>query len=77
VLDEATSDLDTNIEEEVQSAIESMEQGYAMIAIAHRLSTVRNADRIYTLDAGEIVESGPHDELVDGDGKYAQLYATQ
>jgi ATP-binding cassette, subfamily B, bacterial MsbA len=77
VLDEATSDLDTNIEEEVQRAIESMEQGYAMIAIAHRLSTVRNADRIYTLDAGEIVESGPHDELVEGDGKYAQLYATQ
>lgn len=77
VLDEATSDLDTNIEENVQSAIESMARDYAIIAIAHRLSTVINADRIYTLEDGEIVEQGDHEELVGGGGKYAQLYSTQ
>lgn len=77
ILDEATSDLDTNIEESVQSEIESMERDYAIIAIAHRLSTVINADRIYTLQAGEIVEQGEHEELVGGGGKYAQLYSTQ
>ncbi|WP_255167313.1 ABC transporter ATP-binding protein [Natrononativus amylolyticus] len=77
VLDEATSDLDTNIERDVQAAIESMDREYAIVAIAHRLSTVVNADRIYTLEDGEIVEAGPHNELVDNGGKYAQLYATQ
>ena len=77
VLDEATSDLDTNIEERVQSAIESMDRDYAIVAIAHRLSTVINADRIYTLEGGEIVEQGEHEELVGGGGKYAQLYSTQ
>ncbi|MFC6905725.1 ABC transporter ATP-binding protein [Halalkalicoccus tibetensis] len=77
VLDEATSDLDTNIEESVQTEIESMDRDYAIIAIAHRLSTVINADQIYTLQDGEIVEQGEHEELVGGEGKYAQLYSTQ
>jgi subfamily B ATP-binding cassette protein MsbA len=77
VLDEATSDLDTGIEAEVQRAIESMNRDYAIVAIAHRLSTVRGADRIYTLDDGRIIEAGGHEELVEEDGAYAQLYATQ
>lgn len=77
VLDEATSDLDTEIERQVQSAIESMDREYVIIAIAHRLSTVLNADQIYTLEDGEIVESGSHEKLIDEEGKYAQLYTTQ
>ena len=74
VLDEATSDLDSNLEKEVQVAIESMDQEYGIIAIAHRLSTVKNADRIYTVDNGEIIESGTHQELLAEEGDYADMY---
>jgi subfamily B ATP-binding cassette protein MsbA len=77
VLDEATSDLDSNLEKEVQAAIESMDRNYGIIAIAHRLSTVKNADRIYTVDDGEIIESGTHNELLADDGEYAELYTIQ
>jgi subfamily B ATP-binding cassette protein MsbA len=77
VLDEATSDLDSNLERQVQRSIEEMERDYAIIAIAHRLSTVQNADRIYTIEAGEITESGRHDDLITNDGKYSELYAIQ
>jgi len=77
VLDEATSDLDSSLEREVQDAIESMDRDYGMIAIAHRLSTVKNADRIYTVESGEIIEEGTHDELLSDDGEYAELYAIQ
>lgn len=77
VLDEATSDLDSNIEETVHRAIESMGRDYAILVIAHRLSTVVNADRIYAIKDGEIVESGPHADLIERDGIYADLYATQ
>ena len=77
VLDEATSDLDSNLEREVQHSIESMDQDYGIIAIAHRLSTVKNADQIYTVDDGEIIESGTHGELLDDGGEYADLYAIQ
>jgi subfamily B ATP-binding cassette protein MsbA len=77
VLDEATSDLDSNLEKEVQESIESMERDYAMIGIAHRLSTVKNADRIYTVDDGEILETGNHQELIKNGGQYAELYAIQ
>ena len=77
VLDEATSDLDSNLERQVQQSIESMDRDYGMIAIAHRLSTVKNADRIHTVDSGKIVESGTHRELLDTDGKYAELYSIQ
>ena len=77
ILDEATSDLDSNLEREVQRAIESMDREYGIIAIAHRLSTVENADRIHTLERGEITETGTHGELVEDEGKYAELYAIQ
>nr|WP_276278089.1 ATP-binding cassette domain-containing protein [Halomicroarcula sp. SYNS111] len=77
VLDEATSDLDTGIENDVQHNIEAMNRDYAMIAIAHRLSTVRNADRIYAVEDGEIVEVGSHEDLITNDSTYAQLYMTQ
>jgi ATP-binding cassette, subfamily B, bacterial MsbA len=63
ILDEATSDLDLNLEQEVQAAIEAMDRDYAIITIAHRLSTVENANRIYTVSKGTVVEAGPHDEL--------------
>jgi subfamily B ATP-binding cassette protein MsbA len=77
LLDEATSDLDSNIERDVQRAIESMDRDYALVAIAHRLSTVKNADRIYTVEEGRITDVGAHDELLADDGLYAELYATQ
>jgi subfamily B ATP-binding cassette protein MsbA len=77
VLDEATSDLDSNLERQVQESIEDMERDYAMVGIAHRLSTVRNADRIYTVDEGEIIETGRHEELVANGGQYAELYSIQ
>jgi len=77
VLDEATSDLDSTLEKQVQECIENLDRDYAMIGIAHRLSTVRNADRIYTVDSGEIAETGRHSELVEEGGQYAKLYATQ
>ena len=77
VLDEATSDLDSNLEREVQAAIEEMDRDYAIVTIAHRLSTVKNADRIYTLEDGEIIEEGSHGELLADDGEYAELYAIQ
>lgn len=77
ILDEATSNLDSDLEQRVHKAIESMEGDYTIIAIAHRLSTVRNANLIYTLENGKVVEKGRHEELIRNDGKYAQLYATQ
>ncbi|TKX82276.1 ABC transporter ATP-binding protein [Halorubrum sp. SD626R] len=77
VLDEATSDLDSNLERQVQRSIEAMDRDYGIIAVAHRLSTVKNADRIHTVDAGEIIESGTHRELLDTEGEYAELYAIQ
>jgi subfamily B ATP-binding cassette protein MsbA len=77
VLDEATSDLDSNLEQEVQAAIEAMDRDYAMITIAHRLSTVQNADRIYTMDNGRVTEVGTHSELLANGGQYEELYTIQ
>ena len=77
ILDEATSDLDSNLEKQVQQAIEEMDRDYAIVTIAHRLSTVKNADRIYTIEDGQVTETGQHGELVDKGGKYAELYRIQ
>lgn len=77
VLDEATSDLDSNLEKQVKESIEQMERDYSIIGIAHRLSTIMNADRIYTLNAGEITEVGSHTELLHKGGEYAELYSMQ
>jgi len=77
ILDEATSDLDTELEKQVHDAIESMDRDYAMLIIAHRLSTVKSANRIYALVDGSIAETGTHEELMAHGGVYSQLYATQ
>ncbi|MGY1815560.1 ABC transporter ATP-binding protein [Blastococcus sp. SYSU D00820] len=75
VLDEATSALDTRTERAVQAALDEARRGRTTITIAHRLSTVRDADRIAVLDAGRVAESGTHDELVAAGGRYADLVA--
>lgn len=77
VLDEATSELDSNIEHEVYKGIRSLNDRYATLSIAHRLSTVDDADRIYTLADGSVVEVGTHEQLLDNTGTYADLHATQ
>ena len=75
VLDEATSSLDTQTERLVQEALERLSEGRTTIAIAHRLSTVRDADQIVVLDEGGVVEIGTYDELLARDGKFAALVA--
>jgi ATP-binding cassette subfamily B protein len=77
ILDEATSALDSVSERIVQSALDTASRGRTTIAIAHRLSTVINADVIFVVDRGQIVESGTHSELVDAGGTYARLFAEQ
>jgi ATP-binding cassette subfamily B protein len=73
VLDEATSALDSETERAVQEALDQLAEGRTTIAIAHRLSTVRDADEIVVLDGGAVVERGTHDELLAAGGRYAQL----
>lgn len=77
VLDEATSALDTESERHVQAALEALMRGRTTIVIAHRLSTVENADRIVVLDRGRIAESGTHRELLERGGIYDKLYRIQ
>ena len=75
VLDEATSALDVDTERQVQEALDALAEGRTTITIAHRLSTVRDADQILVLDAGAIVERGTHADLVGQAGRYAELVA--
>ncbi|MFC6752670.1 ABC transporter ATP-binding protein [Halorubrum tibetense] len=77
ILDEATSDLDSDLERRIHETIERLGDDRTVIAIAHRLSTVRTADRIYTVEKGRITESGSHHELLRNDGKYAYLHSIQ
>jgi ATP-binding cassette, subfamily B, bacterial MsbA len=74
VLDEATSSLDTESERAIEAAMEDLLRGRSTLIIAHRLSTVRRADRVIVLDRGQIVEEGTHDQLLDRAGLYARLY---
>ena len=77
ILDEATSSIDTRTEVLVQDAFEELMRGRTSFIVAHRLSTIRNADRILVMKAGSIVESGTHDELLAKGGFYARLYESQ
>jgi subfamily B ATP-binding cassette protein MsbA len=77
ILDEATSSLDTHSERRIQEALSELMKNRTTLVIAHRLSTVEKADCIIVLDAGRIVESGSHHELLDRDGQYAALYHMQ
>ncbi|HHH82357.1 MAG TPA: ABC transporter ATP-binding protein [Chloroflexi bacterium] len=77
VLDEATSHLDSQSEALIQEAMQRARQGRTSIVIAHRLSTVMDADQILVMDQGRLVEQGTHEDLLDQDGLYADLYRTQ
>jgi len=77
VLDEATSSLDTEAEQEVQRALNKLMEGRTTLVIAHRLSTVRRADAIIVIEDGRIVEKGAHDELIAAGGVYKRLYELQ
>lgn len=77
LLDEATSALDSETEHEIQDALMRAGQGRTVLTIAHRLSTIADADRIVVLEKGEVMEQGRHDELLEQDGRYAQLWHRQ
>ncbi|NCW90267.1 MAG: ATP-binding cassette domain-containing protein, partial [Rhodocyclales bacterium] len=77
ILDEATSSVDSTTEKEIQKALDNLVQGRTTIAIAHRLSTLRKADRLIVLDRGQIIEEGSHDELMIKNGTYRRMVETQ
>jgi ATP-binding cassette subfamily B protein len=77
ILDEATSSVDTETEREIQIALDNLIRGRTTIAIAHRLSTLRKADRLVVVERGQIAEIGKHAELLREDGAYARLHKAQ
>ena len=77
ILDEPTSSVDTETEKQIQIAIEHLVHGRTTFAIAHRLSTLRNADRLIVLDEGKVAETGTHEQLLARQGIYANLVKTQ
>ena len=77
ILDEATSALDNKSEKVVQEALDNLMKNRTVIVIAHRLSTVQNADKIVVINDGRIVEEGSHEELLDKKGAYFVLYSSQ
>ena len=77
ILDEATSNVDTRTEIQIQEAMRKLMEGKTCFVIAHRLSTIRNADLILVIKQGEVVEKGTHEELMRADGEYFQMYTAQ
>ena len=77
ILDEATSAVDTETEQQIQEAISRLVHGRTVFAIAHRLSTLKNANRLLVIEDGQLVEFGTHDELVEAGGVYARLVEAQ
>jgi ATP-binding cassette subfamily B protein len=77
ILDEATSALDNVTEMQIQKALEELSKGRTTIVVAHRLSTIKNADKIAVVSDGKIIECGKHEELVEQNGVYAKLYSLQ
>lgn len=77
ILDEATANIDTETEQLIQEALEQLVKGRTTFAIAHRLSTLRRADRLFVLDKGKIVEIGSHEQLLEKQGVYEKLFTTQ
>ena len=77
ILDEATSNVDTQTEIEIQKAMRNLMKGKTCFVIAHRLSTIQNADTILVVQNGEIVEQGTHNDLLNNNGLYATLYKSQ
>jgi subfamily B ATP-binding cassette protein HlyB/CyaB len=77
IFDEATSALDYESERVIQQNMSAIAKGRTVIIIAHRLSTVRRADRILTIDDGRFVEDGSHDDLIKSGGRYSNLYRLQ
>lgn len=75
IMDEATSALDNISEKIVQRAIDAVSESCTTLVVAHRLSTIKNADKIYVLDDGRVIESGTHDQLIEREGKYWELYS--